>query len=209
MIGIARDAASGWIGQGRTLPIAYFPQPLDSGATKLIVRVDGNAEPAKKRLVSNLARVDSAALTEIHSMDDVVAMQVYPFRAIYWVACALGAIALVLTLIGVYGVISYLVAQRRREFGIRLALGASRRSVVSLVVRQSMRLATMGLVCGVVLALGVSRLFASFIPGLDTYDSYGYALGVSVVAGACLVAAFGPSHRASVIDPVQALRADS
>lgn len=209
IIGIARDAASGWIGQGRTPPIVYFPQPLDADATKLIVRVDGDAEQGKRRLVATLERVDSAAVSEIHSMDDAVALQVYPFRAIYWVASALGAIALALTLIGVYGVVSYLVAQRRREFGIRLALGAAKVSVIGLVIRQSMRLALLGLFIGVVLALGVSRLFASLIPGLlDTYDPLGYVLGVSLVAVACGIAAFGPSHRASVIDPVEALRHD-
>ena len=209
VIGVARDAASNWIGQGRDKPVAYFPRPLDSTAAVVVVRVGGDAAAGKVELEATLAKVDSAAITQMHSIDDALAMQAYPFRAMYWVATALALIALSLTFIGVYGVVSYLVAQRRREFGVRLALGAGRHSLIGLIIGQSTRLAAAGIVIGVVVTLGVSRLFATFIPSLDTYDRAGYLLGVALVLVACVAAALGPSYRAASINPVEALRADS
>jgi hypothetical protein len=209
VIGVSRDAATGWIGKGTGAPMVYYPQPVDTSAGKLVVRVASDALSGKAAIERALSAVDSSALLEIHSLDDAVSLQVYPFRAMYWVASALGFVALTLTLIGVYGVVSYVVAQRRRELGIRLALGAMKTSLTASVIAQSMRLTTVGLVIGAGLALGVSRLFASFIPGLDTYNPAGYLLGIALVLVACFVAAFGPSYRAGAIDPVEALRADS
>jgi ABC-type antimicrobial peptide transport system permease subunit len=118
-------------------------------------------------------------------------------------------IALLLTLTGVFGVLSYVVAQRRKEFGIRLALGASPRGLVALVLRQSLRLAVLGVLAGMTLALGVSRLLASVVVSVNTYDPAGYAIGAGAVLGACLIAAYIPSRRAAAVDPTQTLRTDS
>jgi ABC-type antimicrobial peptide transport system permease subunit len=126
----------------------------------------------------------------------------------YWVSSAVGALALALTLIGVYGVISYVVTQRRKEFGIRLALGAGSRELVTLVLRQSLRLALAGMGVGVVIALGVSSLFADVVI-VNPFSAPGYVGGAGVVFGACLGAAYVPSRRAARVNPVDALRADS
>jgi ABC-type antimicrobial peptide transport system permease subunit len=125
-----------------------------------------------------------------------------------WLSSAIGAVALVLTLIGTYGVLSYLVAQRSREIGVRMALGASVGAVVALVMRQSLRYAAVGVVAGTVAALGVSRLFASLLVIVDTFDPLGYGFGIGVVLAACAVAAWAPSRRAANVDPVTALRTD-
>jgi len=209
VIGVSRDAASGWIGLGTALPVVYFPAASDENAVEVLARVSGDANRSRAMVERTLQRVDSSAILDIHALDDVLVVQSYPFRAMYWVASALGVIALALTVVGVYGVIAYLVAQRRREFGIRLALGAGRRSLLGLVVGQSMRLALVGTVAGIALALGVSRIFANLVVGLDTYDVRGYLLGASLVLAACAIAALGPSHRATAINPADALRADS
>ncbi len=119
---------------------------------------------------------------------------------------AIGAIALLLTLISIYGVLSYVVAQRTKEIGVRMALGASVRSVVGQVVRQSCRYAVVGIVPGTVLALGVSKLFASVLWIVDTFDPAGYAFGAGVVLIACLAAAWAPARRAARVDPMVALR---
>ncbi len=86
-------------------------------------------------------------------MDDVLAMQIYPFQVVFWIAAFLGGLALVMTVSRIYGVISYLVNQRRKELGIRVALGAAAGDVVRMVVRQSARLAFLGVAVGVGLAL--------------------------------------------------------
>jgi ABC-type antimicrobial peptide transport system permease subunit len=125
-----------------------------------------------------------------------------------WVSSAIGAIALVLTLIGTYGVLSYLVAQRSREIGVRMALGASVSAVVGLVMRQSLRYAVIGLVAGTVAAIAVSRLAGSLLIIVDAFDPAGYAFGIAAVLLACVAAAWAPSRRAARVNPVEALRAE-
>jgi predicted permease len=208
VVGVTGDAVPGWIGDSRAAPVVYYPQPTDADVAQIVVRVAGDGEAAAAKLERALAAVDSGAVQEIHTLDQSLALQVYPFRAIYWVALALGATALLLTLIGVYGVMSYLVEQRRREFGIRIALGAAGSSLVALVLRQSLRLATIGALTGVLLATGASRLIASLILSINAFDALGYVGGAVVVVVACLFAAYVPARRAAHVDPVEALRAD-
>ena len=209
VIGVTRDAVPGSLNESATLPMVYYPLPLDASVSRILVRVSGESEQAVATLERALATVDSAAVVEMHSLASALALQVYPFRAMYWVATALGAIALILTLIGVYGVLSYIVAQRRREFGIRLALGAAGSTLVAMVMRQSLRLSLTGVAIGVMLALAVSRLFASVLLNIHTFDAAGYAAGIGLVVAACVVAAYAPSRRAASVNPVETLRADS
>jgi len=115
---------------------------------------------------------------------------------------------LLLTLSGVYGVLSYLVTQRTKEIGIRMALGATLGGITALVLRQSMRLAVIGIAVGLALAVGVSRLFATVFLSMNTYDALAYAVGVIVVLGAAVAAAWFPCRRAARINPVDTLRCD-
>ena len=209
VIGVTRDASPGVLVKGPTTPTVYFPLPLDANVNQVIARVGGASDRAQATLEQTLAAVDSATVVEIHSLEESVSLQVYPFQAMYWVASVVGGIALLLTLTGVYGVLSYVVAQRRREFGIRLALGAGDSRLIGLIMRQSLGLAIKGIVIGVPLALGVSRIFASVLFNLDTYDVSGYAIGVGIVLVTCLGAAYAPSRRAASVNPVETLRADS
>jgi len=124
------------------------------------------------------------------------------------VSAAIGIIALLLTLTGIYGVLSYMVAQRTREIGIRMALGAGARSVVRLVLGQSALLAVAGIVAGLALALGLSLFMASQLYLIDARDPFGYAIGAVVVFVACLAAAWVPSRRATQVNPITALRSD-
>src|SRR5207302_1685642 len=114
--------------------------------------------------------VVQSAVIEIHTLEDYLAVQRWPFKIFSWAASAIGAIALLLTLIGIYGVLSYLVAQRTKEIGIRMALGATVPAVVGHVVQQAFRYAAIGIAAGSVLALGVSKLFASVLFIVDTFD---------------------------------------
>jgi hypothetical protein len=209
VIGVVRDAAPGWIGLSPHDPVVYYPQSVDAPAAAILVRVAGSAGMMRDRLDGALAAADSGAVQEIHTLDASLAVQSYPFLAAYWVSSAVGLLALLLTLTGVYGVLGYVVAQRAREFGIRMALGASPPSLITLVLGHSMRLALVGFAIGGVLALGVSRAFASLLYGIDTFDPLGYGIGALVVVGACFVASYLPSRRAARVNPVEALRADS
>jgi putative ABC transport system permease protein len=105
-------------------------------------------------------------------------------------------------------VVSYLVVQRTKEIGIRIALGASGARVVLIVARDLLRLSVVGLVIGTLLSIGASGLFASQIVAFNTFDAFAYAGGVGVVVAACLAAAIVPSRRIAAVDPVIALRSD-
>jgi ABC-type antimicrobial peptide transport system permease subunit len=172
------------------------------------VRVTGNAAFARRTLDEVLADVDPGAVEQIHTLDLYRAAQVYPFVATHWVSSAVGVIALLLTLTGIYGVLSYVVAQRRRELGIRMALGASTGTIVGLVMRHALRLAAIGLAVGCVLAVGVSGVFASNMLMLDTFDPLAYTGAAAMVLVACLIATYVPSRRAASVQPMEALRSD-
>jgi len=206
VIGISRNTVSGWIGTGLERPVIYYPTRADSGGTKILARVSGDASQARQRIDRDIAAVDQSAVIEMHTLDDYLAVQRWPFKIFSWASSAIGAIALLLTLIGIYGVLSYVVAQRTKEIGIRMALGASVGGVVGQVLRQSAGYALVGIVPGTVLALGVSKLFASVLFIVDTFDPAGYAFGASVVLIACLAAAWAPARRAARVDPMVALR---
>jgi len=119
-----------------------------------------------------------------------------------------GLVALVLGLVGVYGVVSYAVSQRRSELGMRMALGAQPGQVKAMVLKQGAALAGVGVVLGLALAFGVTRLMSSLLFGVSATDPTTYAavaLGLLVVA---LVASYLPAHRAANVDPMTALRVE-
>ena len=172
------------------------------------MRVNGNVENARQRLDKELSTLAGEDIEDIHSMDQAFALSVYLFRVGSWLGSLLGGLALALTLSGIYGVLSYLVSQRTKEIGIRMALGATIGTVTRLVMMQSMRLAVVGIVFGTALALGVSRFLASHLVFMNTFDLLAYAVGVLLVMAAALGAAYFPSRRAARIDPVTTLRYD-
>src|SRR5690606_23117557 len=118
------------------------------------------------------------------------------------------AVALVLAAIGVYGVISYGVAQRTREIGIRVALGAQRGDVLAMVVRHGAALAAVGLVAGLTGALALSRCLGSLLFQVSPPDAPTFTAGTVVLAGTALLAAALPARRAAMTDPVAALRGE-
>src|SRR6185503_4966794 len=119
-----------------------------------------------------------------------------------------GAMALLLGVAGIYGVIAYSVSQRTREIGIRLALGARNEEVTGMFVRHGARLAALGIVCGVAVALALTRLMSSMLFDVSPIDPLTYG-GVSLgLAAAAVLAAYVPARRATMVDPVEALRAE-
>ena len=119
-----------------------------------------------------------------------------------------GAMALVLGIIGIYGVISYAVSQRRREIGIRLALGAQPGELRRMFVRHGLVLAGMGVAVGLVAATGLMRLMKSLLFGISPLDPVIYAAVPIVLVTAAVLASYLPARRAAVVDPVEALRAE-
>jgi predicted permease len=118
------------------------------------------------------------------------------------------AMALVLGIIGIYGVISYAVSQRRREIGIRLALGAQTRELKNMFVRSGVRLAAVGLVIGLVAALALSRFMNSLLFGVNSMDPVTYIAVPIVLIAAAVLASYLPARRATRVDPAETLRAE-
>jgi len=210
VIGIARDEISRWLTAGEEKTLVYSPANPRTAGSKLFVSVHGDAETAQRRLDANLTALDPNALDEIHKLQiqEWVNEGAYSFHLAYWVSSAIGILALILTLSGIYGVLSYVVSQRTKEIGIRIALGSTSRAVTGLVLRQSMRLAIIGALTGCALALGISRILASVLVMINTFDAAAYIGGVALVLAACAAAAYVPSRRASRIDPLTTLRYD-
>lgn len=207
VIGISNDMVPGTMHLGVENPIVFLPASLNDAGT-LMLRVKGDPERTRLRVEQSLEERLPGAVNEFHTGDETVAMQTYPFRFGHWLATMLGVVALLLTVTGIYGVVSYVVAQRTKEFGIRLALGATTGRVMFLVTRDLFRLAAWGGAVGVTLSLGISHVFASQIIAFNTYDPMAYLGGLTVAALACLCAAVIPSRRVGAVDPVRALKSD-
>lgn len=206
VIGVTRNIISCSIPYGSDPPVVYFP--ATTAKYGVLIRVKGNVENTRLRLDKELSSLTGEEVEDIHSMDQGFALNVYPFRVGSWTGSLLGGLSLILTLSGIYGVLSYLVTQRTKEIGIRMALGATTGNVTRLVLRQSGRLAAIGLVVGMALALGVSRWFAAHLVFINAFDLLAYFGGGLLVAAAALTAAFIPSRRAARINPVTTLRYD-
>jgi putative ABC transport system permease protein len=147
-------------------------------------------------------------VTYTQTLKDYTALAMLPQRLAAWIAASVGTIGLLLAALGLYGLTAFSVAQRTRELALRMALGASREAVLSLVLRQSARLASVGAVIGLGLAIGVSTLLQSLLVGVGTIDPVAFGVATTVLLAVLLAATWSPARRASRMDPMRALRAE-
>ena len=147
-------------------------------------------------------------VVKIRSMNEVSAASTSREGLEMRLLAVFGAVALVLAVIGLYGVVSYSVERRRREIGIRMALGAERRQLRRMVISQAMKMTSLGVALGLVGSLGLSRLIVALLFGVEPYDGVSFVAVPLVVATVALGAAWLPARRASAVDPAIALRAE-
>jgi ABC-type antimicrobial peptide transport system permease subunit len=145
---------------------------------------------------------------DVSTMEALVKDAVAMDRFFMQLLIAFGTVALLISLLGLYGVISNAVAQRTRELGVRIALGASPRAVQILVLRQGLLLTSIGMIVGIVVALNLVRLLANVIYGVQPRDPLSFALAAALLAAAALAATWIPARRAVRADPLSALRAE-
>lgn len=192
-------------------PPAVYPSmwqmPLPSVSLLVRTRVDPlTIVPLARR---ELRALDpSVALYGVASMGEALSQSIGKERFTMRLLVSFAAVALALAMIGVHGVLSYAVAQRTREMGLRMALGAPRRAVLGLVVRQGMALSLAGLALGVIGALAASRLLRTLLYGLTATDIATYVAVVVVIALVTCMASYLPGWRATRIDPAMALRVE-
>lgn len=208
VVGIARNVVVGSLDAGTDPAVLYFANRIQAEGCCLLARVRGGPDAAKRTLGLALDDAVPGGVERVDRLETFVAGAIYPFRVAYWVALGLGLVALALTVVGIYGVVSYLVEQRTREIGIRIALGATRGNVLALVMRQAVRQAVIGTLVGSALAVGLGRLIAADVQAVPAFDLLALVLASSTVFAACGFAALLPSRRASAVDPTTALRYD-
>ena len=191
-------------------PLVYLAYAQQTPAV-ITVHVRSSGRP--EALVPMLRQVFAAIspdllLTSVTTLDEYTSVPMFPVRLGTTILSSLGLVALLLAATGLYGVMAYRVAQRSRELALRMALGASRSDVFGLVFSDGARQTAFGIVTGLVLAVGVSRLMAIRLPQLASADLSIFATAMVVLIAIALVAALLPALRASRVDPAFVLRGE-
>jgi predicted permease len=175
----------------------------------LVLRTTGEPTALIRSVRSEVAALDAQLpLGQFRTMEEVRGESVSQPRFLMFLFSAFSVVALSIAVIGIYGVIAYGVAQRRKEIGIRVALGARPSTVAGMVVRQGMALAVLGIAAGLVLALLLTRFLASFLFSVTPTDPLTLGLVAAALAAAALAASYIPAVRATRTDLVEVLRAD-
>jgi len=184
--------------------VVYYP---GVSAQYLVARTSSNPAEAAGAIVREIHRLDpTVPIYEIRTMEDRMKDSLARQRFSAIMLGAFAVFALILAAVGVYGVLSYLVTQSRHDIGLRIALGAQRSTIVWLVVRNGMELAAVGILIGLVGAVGVTRFMASLLYGVRATDFVTFSSVPVVLAAIALVAAYVPAWRATQVDPMIVLR---
>ena len=209
VVGVSRATKVRTLGEP---PLSFIYYPYSQNYTSfltVLARTAGDPVHAGTQVLSLLREMDpEIPVLEVKTMEDHLATMLIPARLSAFLSTLFGALALTLAVIGLYGVVSYAVAQRSREMGIRMSLGAAPKSVVSLMVRGGMTLVAVGGVIGLVLAFLATRAVQGFLFGIAPMDPVAFLTVPTVLGGVALLAAYIPARRASRVDPVRALKAE-
>ncbi|MCC7033370.1 MAG: ABC transporter permease [Acidobacteria bacterium] len=195
-----------------TDPLAEIYLPLlqgGRGAGELVIRTSGNPYDVLSTVKSAVGQVlPEVPLRNVRTMDEVLARRVAQRRFNMLLIGLFGLLGLVISAVGIYGTFAYTVSQRTREIGVRMALGASRSTVVGMVLRTAGGLVALGLVLGSAGAWALSATARTFLFGLEATDPRAYVAALAALGIAALVASVIPARRAATVDPVDALRAE-
>jgi len=189
------------------LACVYLPARLDPALpSRTLVRFNGAMQSAAKALQSQLSGIDSDAVLTMGRVTEQFSRSLDSLRTVVTIAGLLGTLGLLLATVGLYGVMSYAVAQRTQELGIRMAMGAERRNILWLVLGRGLRLAVVGALMGLALAALLSPMIAPMLYKVSRFDWRTYTLVPALLIVVCLVAAYIPARRATRLDPLVALR---
>jgi len=207
VIGIAPDLVSGWFFQGTDATAVYLPAAAGAeGIQNAMARIVGDPAQAKAAIRKLCAEAVSGTGCEPASLREVAALQRFPFQAAAAVAGALGALAIALTAVGLFGVVSFLVVQRKRELSVESALGASPAQILRRIVAEALRPVMAGLAAGFPICLLLSKLAASSVLQIRTFDPGSYLAAPALLVSISILACLGPALRAAKADPMLSLR---
>ena len=190
--------------------LVYCPmlQDLPTLNAIVIIRANGDASAVLAEARRQFRELDKNLFVDVASMGRRIEDNAFFQRLLATLASVFGLLALLLASIGLYGVMAYSVARRSNEVGIRMALGADRRSVVATVVREAMALVAAGVASGLAAAWGATRLIASTLFGVTAMDPLTVAFAIMAMTTVALVAGYIPARRAAAVNPIVALRQD-
>ena len=210
VIGVSKDVAGFRITDVREAGV-FLPTTRDAPKTFLVARIQGDADLARQTLLERLTRIDPN-MGMIMTLRTVARLETFFLEMAFWVSVILGGLALLLTVSGLFSVLSYLVEQRTREIGVRIALGASSQKVTQLMLAQTSQPVLFGLLAGAGLAASLATLVLTTEAGamisaiVHVTDPVAYLCSLVVIVVACLFAAWIPASRAATVDPAKTLR---
>jgi putative ABC transport system permease protein len=207
IVGIIGDVRSRGLDTAAT-PEMFVPHaqmPVDTMA--VVIRTKGDPETAAPLAIESVHRLDpDLPVSNVRTMDQVIGSSVAARRFEMALLALFAGLALTLAFIGIYGVLSYAVTQRRQEIGVRMAIGADRGAVLGMVVRDGLRLTAVGIGAGLIGALLLTRLLTSFLYGVSPADPLTLIAAALLLTVAALAASYLPARRAAGVEPVVALR---
>jgi predicted permease len=206
VIGVARDTKVRTLGEDPR-PYFYRPWRQTDESMALVIRTSGDPAPLVETVRRTALSVDAdLPILSLNTMQQHLSLMLTPPRLAAAMLGIFGAFAVLLASMGLYAVVAFSVAQRTKEVGIRIALGATRAQVVGLVVREGMALIAIGIALGLVLAAVLSQPLGAYLYGLDRFDPVTFASVAAIMAGTALLANYLPARRAVRIDPLKAIR---
>lgn len=207
IVGVVRDAQVSHLGETPKLYVYLPAGPKEQSRLQLMIHGGGFAAVAAG-VRSAAADADPDVLVDVTKFEDNLENSRVPARIVAGLSGSLGALALLLAAVGVYGVVSYAVSRRTREIGIRMTLGADGRDVMGLLLRQSMRPVLIGGAIGIVCCAGVSWVLSSILFGISAHDPIAFLFVPAFLVGIALLASYVPARRATKVNPVVALRCE-
>ncbi len=208
IVGVVADVPQNDLAM-RPTPEAFSATKQDlHGPTWLAVRVTGDPDALARSVQTTVRKMDPELIVKTESMEHMISSSLTPRKFTAVLLGSFAALALSLAAVGLFGVIVYLVEQRTREIGVRMALGAQKRHVLGMVLGEGLLLTAVGLGIGVSSALAVTRLLKSLLYEVQPTDPSVLATAVLALAGVALLASYIPARRATRVDPMIALRAE-
>lgn len=191
-----------------TVYVDFFQRPRAAAQFSLVLRSRGDAASLIASMRREARALDPEMPTDFQTLDQVVSSSLDNRRFSMVMLGVFAGAALLLAMVGLYGIMAYITSQRTREIGIRMALGAQRGDMLRLILRQSLVLVFAGIALGILGALGGTRLLATLLYGVSTTDVATYLLVIALLGGAAFLASLIPARRATKINPTEALRAE-